>query len=158
MRYCIDTSGFIKGWRYYPPGNFPAVWRDVESLIVGGSLIAPEEVYEELKRGGDDLYDWTCKRNGLFIPHDADIQNTVSAILADPEHAKLLYSQSDATLVVADPFVIASAKVHACTVISGEDLQLSPSPRKTKIPNVCAAMGIEHVSFLEFIQEQGWVY
>ncbi len=94
----------------------------------------------------------------MFIPPDIDIQNTVSAILANPEHAKLLYAKNATNLVIADPFVIATAKVHSCAVVSGEDFQHSVSPNKTKIPNVCADWNIPHVSFLELIRELGWVY
>lgn len=130
----------------------------MEGFINDGSLIAPEEVLEELKRGGDDLYEWARNKNGFFVPHDVDIQNLVSTILAHPEHSKLLYTQTATTLAIADPFVIATAKVHSCTVISNETLMLSPSPKKTKIPNVCADMGVEHISLKEFIQRQSLVY
>ncbi len=134
------------------------MWKDIELLADNGSLIAPDEVFEELKRGGDDLYDWACKRPHLFIPPDIDIQSTVSTILANPEHAKLLFTKNATNLVIADPFVIATAKVHFCTVVSGENFQQSVSPNKTKIPNVCADLNIPHVSFLELIRELGWVY
>jgi hypothetical protein len=159
LKYCIDTSGLTFGWRHhYPPDIYPSLWRDIEGAINDGTLIAPDEVLEELKRGGDDLYDWVRTKNGFFVPHDADVQAAVSAILADPEHAKLLYTQNATGIVIADPFVIAAAQVHSCAVISNETLMLNPSPRKTKIPNVCAALGVPHVSLLEFIRAQGWKY
>jgi hypothetical protein len=159
VSYCIDTSALSFGWRrHYPPANFPSLWADVERFIDDGTLIAPEEVLEELKRGGDDLYDWVRNKNGFFIPPDSDIQAAVSTILANPEHAKLLYTQTATNQVVADPFVIATAQVRGCAVISGEVLMTSPSPTKNKIPNVCADLGIDHISFLEFIQRQSLVY
>ncbi len=113
---------------------------------------------EELKRGGDELYDWAKLIPDLFVRHDTAIQGVVSDILAHPEHSKLLYSKHATSLVVADPFVIAVAKVHACSVVSNEIFMFTPSPNKTKIPNVCADMEIEHLSVLEFIKEQGWSY
>ncbi len=159
MKYCIDTSGLTRGWRdSYPPNIFPSLWKDIELLIDDGSLIAPDEVFEELKRGGDDLYDWACKYPHSFISPDIEIQKTVSDILANPEHAKLVNTKSETNLIIADPFVIAVAKVHECTVVSSEEFQYSSSPKKTKIPNVCADMNIPHVSFLELIRELGWVY
>lgn len=158
MKYCIDTSGLTFGWRHHPRSNFPSLWNDIETTITRGLLIAPDEVLQELKRGGDDLYDWACTQYGLFIPPDPDIQSEVSAILANPDHAKLLYTQTATNLVVADPFVIATARVHGCTVISGEALMLTPSPRKNKIPNVCADLNIPHISFVEFVKQQGWSY
>ncbi len=158
MRYCIDTSGLTHGWRdYYPPDIFPALWKDIEGLIDSGGLISTEEVLKELEIGGDDLYQWALKRTHMFLPLDADIQIAVSSILAHPEHSKLIhphsYSQTD-----ADPFVIATAQVKGCAVISNEKLMLSPSPTKTKIPNVCQDLGIKHLSFLEFVRAEGWIY
>lgn len=159
MKYCLDTSALTTAWRYhYPPNVFPSLWRDIDTCIESGLLVAPDEVLEELEIGGDALYDWATKRPSLFIPPDRDIQNMVSSILAHPEHVKLLYSKHATSTVIADPFVIATAKIHACTVVSGEVFQSSYSPNKTKIPNVCADLDIEHLSVIEFIYERGWIY
>ncbi len=57
---------------------------------------------------------------------------------------------------MADPFVIAVAQVHRCTVVSGEIL--SNSQTKIKIPNVCSDLGIRHINFLQLIREQGWIF
>jgi hypothetical protein len=158
-RYCIDTSGLTHVWRdFYPPDIFPSLWKDIEDCISDGILIAPDEVLEELKAGGDDLYDWARRTPALFVRHDVNIQSVVSSILAHPEHAKLLYSKHATIAANADPFVIATAQVHDCTVVSNEKVLLSPSPNINKIPNVCADLGIEHLSVLEFIREQGWHY
>jgi hypothetical protein len=120
-------------------------------------LISTEEVLKELEIGGDELYQWASKRTHMFLPLNAEIQIAVSSILAHPEHSKLIhphsYAQTD-----ADPFVIATAQVKGCAVISNEKLMLSPSPTRTKIPNVCQDLGIKHLSFLEFVRAEGWVY
>ena len=159
MKYCIDTSGLTHIWRdFYPPTIFPSLWGDIERCISDGLLIAPDEVLEELKRGDDDLLEWAMVRADLFVRHTEDIQNIVTSILADPEHVKLIYSKHADIYTDADPFVIATAKVHGCKVISNERLLLTPSPNITKIPNVCADLGVDHLSVLEFIQEQGWQY
>jgi Domain of unknown function (DUF4411) len=158
-RYCIDTSGLTFLWRdFYPPDVFPSLWNDIETCINDRRLISPDEVLEELKTGGDSLYDWAKAKPDLFVRHDTAIQGIVSDILAHPEHSKLLYSKHATSLVVADPFVIAAAQVHGCSVVSNESFMFTPSPNKTKIPNVCADRGIEHLSVLEFIKEQGWSY
>ena len=159
MKYCIDTSGLTHIWRdVYPPSIFPSLWADIEACITDGLLISPDEVLEELRRGGDELLDWAENRPDLFVRHTEEIQNIVSSILAHPEHVKLIYSKRADLFTDADPFVIAAAKVHGCKVISNEDFQLSPSPNKTKIPNVCADLGVEHLSVLDFIRERGWSY
>jgi hypothetical protein len=159
LKYCLDTSALTTAWRYhYPPAVFPALWRDIEHCITKGELIAPDEVLGELEEGGDELYDWAVNRPNLFVPPNALIQKEVSRILAHPEHVKLLYSKHATSRVIADPFVIATAKIHDCSVVSAEVFQAGYSPNKTKIPNVCSDMGIEHLSVIEFIYERGWIY
>jgi Domain of unknown function (DUF4411) len=154
--YCIDTSALIDGWRdFYPPDVFPALWQDIEELIEAGVLISCEEVKTELAIG-DSLDDWASNRPNMFLPLDADTQLALASILSHPEHRKLVKPQ--ATKTDADPFVIATAQVKNCTVVSNEKLRSSPSPTKNWIPNVCRDLGIRHLSFLELIRERGWIY
>lgn len=158
-RYCIDTSCLTHLWRdFYPPDVFPSLWSDIEASISSKQLIAPDEVLEELKRGDDDLLVWAKGKPDLFIPHDEAMQGIVTSILEHPEHVKLIYSKHADIYTDADPFVIAAAQVHGCTVVSNEKLLLTPSPNVTKIPNVCADLGVGHLSVLEFIRELGWHY
>jgi hypothetical protein len=157
LKYCIDTSGLLSGYnRYYPPEIFFALWVDIDSLIDSGDLISSEVVLQELERGDDDAYRWARRRPKMFLPLDREIQMAVNKILAHPEHSKLV--KKDATTTDADPFVIATAMVRGCAVISDEKLMMSPSPNRTKIPNVCRDLNIRHFSFLEFIREQRWRY
>jgi Domain of unknown function (DUF4411) len=67
--------------RYYPPDIFPIIWDNVSDLIDAGGLIAPEEVREELRIGADDLYDWVCDREQMFVPLTIEIQTAVAEIL-----------------------------------------------------------------------------
>ncbi len=156
MIYCIDTSALVDGWRdFYPPDVFPALWQDIEELIDIGELISCDEVKAEIATG-DTLDDWASKRPQMFVPLDKDIQIALSSILSHPEHCKLVKPKAIRT--DADPFVIATAQVKGCTVISNEKLRPSPSPTKNWIPNVCKDLDIRHLSFLQFIREQGWIY
>lgn len=155
MKYSIDTSGFVRGWRYdYPPDIFPVVWDSIDDLINDGTLIACEDVLTELKTGGDDLYDWVRARRKMFIPLDAAIQEAVADVLAiHPD-----WVPPDRSRNMADPFVVAVAKVHGCTVVSGEVWTNSPKPENVRIPNVCSSFGIKHITFLDLMREQRWVF
>ena len=157
MKYSIDTSALLTGWKEtYPPDIFSVLWQDIDELIDSGDLIASEEVLKELEVGDDDVYHWACRRPRMFVPLDSDIQLVANRILAHPEHCKLV--KQNAIRTDADLFVIATAFVKGCAVVSSEILMISPSPYKTKIPNVCRDWGIRHLSFLEFIREQHWRY
>jgi hypothetical protein len=156
--YCFDTSAFIDAWRdYYPPDVFPSFWKNMEGLVNSGLLISSEEVLKELEAGGDELYDWARKQSGLFISLDSSIQSAVASILSHPEHRKLINLKTPSK-TSADPWVIATAQVKSCPLVSTETLLASPSPYKTKIPNVCQDLGVTHLSLLEFIRQENWKF
>jgi len=155
LKYSVDTSGLITGWRYdYPPDVFPVVWDSLDELIKAGVVVASEEVYAELKAGNDDLYAWVRARKKMFLPLDAAIQNAVTSILA----VHPTWIPADRSRNMADPFVIAVAQVHGCAVVSAEKWSNSPKPENVRIPNVCHGFGIRHVTFLELMREQGWIF
>lgn len=69
MKYSIDTSSILDGWRrYYPPDVFPALWDRIDELIASGALRATEEVLTELERKDDEVHEWARQRTDLFVP------------------------------------------------------------------------------------------
>lgn len=156
MKYSIDTSGLVTGWRYIsPPDVFPVVWDSLDDLINDGNLVACEDVLAELKTGGDELYDWVhARKDKMIVPLDAAIQQAAIDILAIyPD-----WVPPDRSRNMADPFVVAVAKAYKCTVVSGEVWTNSPKPENIRIPNVCSGFGIKHITFLELLREQKWIF
>lgn len=153
MTYSIDTSAIIHAWRRaYPPEVFPALWQRIDRLIDEAQLIATEEVLAELERVDDEVHQWARQRRAMFVPTDEEIQRAVQEILqshrglVDPARPRL----------GADPFVMALARLRACTVVTQE----TPTghPTRLKIPDVCRALGIPWMNLLQFIRQQGWVF
>ena len=153
MKYSIDTSALLEGWRrFYPPDVFPALWEKLEELIESGELRATEEVFHEIERKDDELHKWVRDHANMFIPLDEQIQIAVLEILQD--HKRLLDTRKNRS--GADPFVIALAKLEACTVVTNE--RATNSENKPNIPDVCSALGIRAINLLELIREQGWIF
>lgn len=153
MKYSIDTSGILDGWRHYPPDVFPPVWDRFDALIASGTARASDEVLRESKKKeGDEIYSWCAKRPAMFLPLDARIQTAVAEILS--KHPRLV--ESGGRRSAADPFVIAVAYVHDCAVVTGENA--SGTISKPRIPDVCAALGIEVLSFLGVFRREGWTF
>lgn len=153
MKYSIDTCALLDGWqRYYPKDVFPGLWKNLAGLIRNGGLCASEEVKFELAKKNDALYAWGNKFDDLYVPLDDSIQRVVSEILK--EHPRLIDTRKNRS--GADPFVIALASVHKCAVVTGE--HKSGSLTRPKIPDVCDAMEVKSLSFLELIRSEGWVF
>lgn len=107
MKYSVDTSGLLDGWRHYPPDIFPTLWTRIEDLIASGDAWATDEVLRELKKKeGDKVYQWCVGQDDLFLPLDTKLQKAVSYILN--AHPKLV--ESGGKRSAADPFVIGVAR------------------------------------------------
>lgn len=49
--YVVDTSSLIDLARHYPRKAFPGLWKKIEVLVAEGRLVAPLQVYKEIKQG-----------------------------------------------------------------------------------------------------------
>jgi Domain of unknown function (DUF4411) len=83
------------------------------------------------------------------VPLEEDIQVETSAILS--AHPRLMGKGKGRN--AADPFVIALARVNDGAVVTEEHWR-----NINKIPEVCDALGVQCLSLVEFIQEQGWKF
>ena len=143
--YCLDTSAWLDGWkRNYPIETFPTVWDRVDDLIRAGRLFWAEEV--DLEILDQDLKGWLAPHASAVIEtaliwHSAQIiQQGFNSDL----HEKGIFG--------ADSFVIAAAQFRSLLVVTGE----KRSTGRPKIPDVCDQMGIQHMSFLRMLQQEGW--
>lgn len=154
MKYSIDTSAILDGWRrYYPPDTFPGLWDKLNVLIQQGHLQATEEVLHELEKKDDEVFEWAkAREDAFFIPLDADIQPVVADILEDFE--KLVDTRANRS--AADPFVIALAKLNRCCVVTGE--RATTSSGRPNIPDVCSALRIPCITLLQMIQSERWTF
>ena len=151
MRYSIDTSSFVEGFRDRLPYEIvPMFWnRDLPSLVDSGDLRATEEVLFELRAQDDELLAFVEDLDELFVEVDTAIQHEVRAILRD--HPRLLHAGRSG----ADPFVIALAKIHDATVVCEEGRGKLTVPR---IPDICDALGIRCIRLVDLVRENGWTY
>lgn len=147
--YCIDTSSLIEAWeRRYPRENFPSFWAKLEGLVEAGRLISSQEVLAEIERKADSLYDWAKAHSDIFLELSEEVQTTVGDLLS--RHEKMVDSSKGKS--AGDPWVVATAKVNKAIVVTEE----GRGPRK--IPDVCAAEGIECVTVLGLIRREGWTF
>ncbi|RLI48384.1 MAG: DUF4411 domain-containing protein [Candidatus Thorarchaeota archaeon] len=146
LKYSFDTSAFIQPFRdYYPPDVFPTLWDLIGSLIERGDIIATKEVQFELQQKDDKLVTYVRRFPGLFVELSDEVQREAHAIInhypgwVDPYKHKNM----------ADPFVIALARVHDLTVVSYEEEKKG----RVKIPRVCKDFGVRHFTFVDFLRD-----
>jgi hypothetical protein len=160
-RYCIDTSALIDLKNRYPQAVFPALWREMEELVDDGRLIAPSDVFEELKRGDDEISQWAKQHNTMFRPQGADLIREAGEVL------KQVPDLADPNKIGAhaDPFVVALACMehrygqsqlfqYSCVVVSHE----SRSKGRRRIADACVYFGIECVTLPIFFARESWSF
>jgi hypothetical protein len=152
--YCLDTSALIYAMNErYPPKHFPSLWEKVDALIEEGRLISSEEVYKELEKKDDEAHEWCKKRKPIFVPLDDVVMEKTKEILAVAQRLVDTKRQRQQ----ADPFVIAQAAVAGATVLTNENHRTG-STKAPRIPDVCDMLHVDCFTFLDLIQEEGWVF
>lgn len=163
MTYVFDTSS-IRSLQHFYPRVFRSIWDGLEALVLQGQLISTREVLNELERQAvsEDVMNWIRDHRAIFATPTTDELRFVATIF-QVRHFQALIGQQQRLkgTPVADPFVIACAKVHGGTLVTEEgwmrpSTSLTPKPHAAKIPNVCAHFGIPCVDLEGFMHQQDW--
>jgi hypothetical protein len=139
MKYVFDTSSFRELERFYP-NVFKSIWVKMERDDL------PDHLHLWIKDKGRD--------NIFTIPTPEELR-FVQTILS-VRHFQVLIGSKQLLRgsPVADPFVIACAKVRKGTVVTEENYK----PNAAKIPNVCEHFKIPCVNLEQFMREQKWEF
>jgi len=146
--YVVDTNSFILLTEIYPYDVFPSVWAKVDEIIGQEKLVSVEDVYEELKTKDDDIHKWAKERRHIFKELNGPIQDSAIEILST--HNNLLDLKNKKSS--ADPFVIATARMHNGIVVTEEDF--SGGPHKSMIPDVCRDYNVGCINLLEMLRKE----
>ena len=156
MIYVFDTSS-IRSLQHFYPSVFKTIWDGLDSLVLQQNLISTREVWNELGRQNvsTDVLAWAKQNKPIFTtPNAAELQ-FVAQIFQIKHFQNLIGEQQRLKgTPVADPFVIACAKIKGGAVVTEEKLK----PNAAKIPNVCAHFDVPCIDLEKFMQQQGWAF
>jgi hypothetical protein len=153
-RYCFDTNAFMTPWNQrYPIQVFPSLWNRLSDCASDGTIISPDEVYREIQKHRDPLYQWVKDRKRLFQPVDAPLAQALAEIMQVEHFARMVETGRNA----ADPWVVALARVTGRTVVTEEGWSANPV-KNPKIPNVCEHFNVRWIPFVDFLRETGWSF
>lgn len=157
--YCIDTSALIGWWiRRYPPKVFPSLQTEVEKLVAAGNLHASRMVLDELGAKPDPLYVWAHAQAGFVLAVSQRVSDRATELIG--QYPILIDPQ--ARRAQADPYVIALAEIENWTVVTQETFAATKTTGKRKkrtyIPDVCSAINVRCIDFLEMIEKEGWKF
>jgi uncharacterized protein DUF4411 len=154
--YVLD-SGVFRVMQNYYPAQFKTFWADLERLVSGGRVVSVEEVSKEIDRVVQEQHvlDWRDQHKGLFTPPTEAEMAIVADIFKVPQFLGLVKKRNRTQgLPVADPWVIAKAKVLGGCVVTTE----VRAQNGAKIPNVCDHFGVDVTNPTGMFEQEGWKY
>ena len=165
MIYVFDTSS-LRSLQHFYRSVFNTIWDGLDVLIQQKTLISTREVWNELERQSvsSEVLAWAKQNKQIFTtPNAAELQ-FVAQIFRIAHFQSLIGEQQRLKgMPVADPFVIACAKIKSGIVVTEEGWMrsgttLTPKPNAAKIPNVCAHFKVPCTNLEGFMQQQGWSF
>lgn len=156
--YCLDANVLIQAWqKYYAPNISPTYWNTLNELGKKGVIFVAREVYNEIEKGQDELFEWLKNSDIPIRDIDGEVAQCLKDIYAsDPSH-KFLVS-SNGIHSAADPWVIAHAIKENAVVVTKEIKDSYKNPTKIKIPHVCDNMNVRWIDDFEFIKEVNIIF
>ncbi|MHB8359569.1 MAG: DUF4411 family protein [Thermoplasmataceae archaeon] len=158
--YIMDSSSLIELNRHNPIDVFPSVWKNMESLISKGLLVAPTEVLYEITERDDQLAKWAKIQTSFFrAPTQKQIEILKGILKAYPSMVR------EDRKYDADPWVIALA----IEMTTDSQQTLTPIKRivvteeklrgeKIRIPYVCQKYNIDSIDIIEMFRIEGWKF
>jgi hypothetical protein len=149
--YLFDADTLILANRHdFPletnPGKF---WNFVEEMGRRGQARIPESVYDELERGGDNLFAWVNERKDVFLIHKVEALPSISQVL------EAYGDLSDLALETisrrADPFLVAHALTANAIIVTNETLSNATNPINKQIPDICQHVGASYIRYPRFL-------
>ncbi|EQD78431.1 Uncharacterized conserved protein UCP008505 [mine drainage metagenome] len=158
--YIMDSSSLIELNRHNPIDVFPSVWKNMESLISKGLLIAPTEVLDEITERDDQLTKWAKEQSNFFrAPTQKQIEILKDILKAYPSMVR------EDRKYDADPWVIALAKEMITdpqqTLTSIKRIVVTEEKlrgEKIRIPYVCQKYNIDSIDIIEMFRIEGWKF
>jgi hypothetical protein len=156
MVYFFDTNSLSVLRNYYPE-RFPSFWQQFDEAVEDGAVLSVREVFNELQRfeNGTWLIDWAQRNKQMFRVPGPEEAQFVSEIFRVPHFRTMVGKQQQLQgLPVADPFVIAAAKVAGGCVVTEEGVR----PNAAKIPNVCSHFKVHCTNLQGFLEKVSWAF
>lgn len=156
MIYIFDTSSFRELFHFYPR-RFPSLWQSFHTLVESERILSVKEVFREISVSGKDHPDtqWAISNKKIFKEPSIEEARFIAEIFK-VEHFQQSLEQKKLLKggYFADPFVIASAKINAATVVTQE----RSKQNGTKIPNICDRFGVLCTNLEGFMEAERWEF
>lgn len=154
--YVFDTNVF-RALNIITPKTFPTIWKRMDDLVNQEKLWSVREVRRELKNNSPSAHieDWAKDNRHIFKRPTTKELYIVSEIFKLPQYLGLVKRQNLLKgLPVADPFIVASAKIKTAFVVT-QEIRVKSGAR---IPNVCSDFKVDCINLEQFFEKENIKY
>ena len=154
--YIFDTNVFGSLAFYYPK-RFPTIWKRIDELAECGILRSVREVQREIESNcpSEHIEAWVRSHHNVFMTPNDDEGRIVAGIFRKEQYRALVKRENILKgLPVADPFVVAAAKIHGARVVTQESLKIGGA----RIPTLCRELNVECMGLEGFLESENLGY
>jgi len=156
--YVFDTNSLIVLFNYFYVERFPSLWAQFDELIAAERIVSVREVYNEILAYGNAdsrLVQWAKKHRKLFAQPSIEEMEFVASVFSVAHfRAMIRRKQTLEGRPVADPFLVAKAKLDKAMLVTQEQLRENAA----KIPNVCEHFKVQYTNLEGFMEIEGWQF
>jgi hypothetical protein len=124
-------------------------------MISRQKIISVQEAKRELENKKDSLSNWAKNHSNLFSKPNNEELRFITEIFKI-KHFRILIEKKQQYIEgpIADPFIIAKAKIINGCVVTEE----KKTENAAKIPNVCNYFKIPCLNLKEFMEKEDWIF
>lgn len=154
--YVFDSSALMHLFDYYYESRFPTLWKKFYQSVESEQVVSVREVRNEIDGHHNKerrINQWAKQNTELFTIPTLEEMQFVQEIFK-VEHFQVIISRKNllSGKPVADPFVIAKAKIIDETVVTNE----ANKPHGAKIPNICEHFNVKCMDLEKFMEVEDW--
>ena len=154
MPYVFDGDSLINLFRHYYPERFPTLWHRFDTLVSEDKVVSVREVFNEIGSREDALATWAKGQKRMLFSESTVEELEFVARIFRVRHFQAMIRKKERLKgkPVADPFVIARAKVLGACVVTQE----KTAENAAKIPNVCGHFDVACTNLEGFMEREAW--
>ena len=154
MKYVFDSDSLVNLFKHYYPETFRTLWENFHALVSAGELISVREVFNEIGSREDSLAIWAKEQKNISFLESTTEELKFVAEIFQVRHFQAMIRKQERLKgkPVADPFVIARAKIYGACVVTQE----KNTENAAKIPNVCEHFEIPCINLEGFMEKENW--
>jgi len=156
--YVFDTNILITIFSFYYISAFPSFWGYFNEYIENEKIISVRDVLMEIEvyhNVNSNLVVWAKQHKHIFYQPNESEMIFVSDIFSIKNFQNNIPKKSQLVgRPVADPFVIAKAKVNDGYVVTNEEYKKNGA----KIPNICEYFKVNCINLNKFMELENWKF